>query len=108
MRNDDDCYRRGYRKRLFGSWPTHDPALAPRGRGNAVTGSGALFLVVVILIVGYVGSLWLNPWVKCSRCNGKPRVPGVVFTYSLHLCRKCRGTGRQLRLGRRFIFGRPQ
>jgi DnaJ-class molecular chaperone len=73
-----------------------------------VTGSGVMILLVFIMIVGYVGSLWINPWVKCSRCNGKPRRKGLIFSYALHLCSKCKGTGRQLRLGRRFIFGPPQ
>jgi DnaJ-class molecular chaperone len=73
-----------------------------------VTGSAALLLLALIFIAGYVGSLWINPWVKCSKCNGRQRKKGLIFAYAYHRCSKCKGTGRQLRLGRRFIFGPPQ
>ena len=66
------------------------------------------FLLVSISIVGYIGSLWINPWVKCSRCDGKSRKRGAIFSYSLRLCSKCGGNGRQLRFGRRLFFGPPR
>ena len=68
----------------------------------------AIFVVVALVILVYVGSLWINPWVKCSRCGGKPQHKGLLFTYSHRFCPKCKGTGQQLRFGRRMIFGRPK
>ena len=73
-----------------------------------MTSDSTLFVVVGLAILVYVVSLWINPWVKCSRCGGKPRHKGLIFTYAHHMCPKCKGTGRQLRLGRRVIFGRPK
>jgi DnaJ-class molecular chaperone len=73
-----------------------------------VTGELVIYLTILTVILGYLGSLWINPWVKCSRCNGKPQRKGAIFGYAHHFCPKCKGTGQQLRLGRRFIFGRPR
>jgi DnaJ-class molecular chaperone len=63
---------------------------------------GALALVL-ILIGGYVLSLYLNPYVTCSKCRGSSRVHGWVFSHSRHYCPKCRGTGLQVRLGRKLL-----
>ena len=57
----------------------------------------------VLLIGGYVLSLYLNPWVTCSRCNGKPRPRAWLFGYAHHLCPKCDGTGQTRRLGSRLL-----
>lgn len=72
-----------------------------------MTGDWIIFLLVVTVVLGYIGSLRINPWVKCSRCNGKPLRRGGIFGYAHRFCSKCNGTGQQLRLGRRFIFGPP-
>jgi len=64
--------------------------------------------MILVLIVGYLVSLWINPWVKCSRCGGGTRKKGFIFGYAYHPCSKCKGTGRQLRFGRRFTFGPPK
>jgi DnaJ-class molecular chaperone len=66
-----------------------------------------VFVVFAILIGGYVLSLKLNPWVLCSNCKNKPKVKGWVANHAHHVCPKCKGTGQQLRFGRRFIFGEP-
>jgi excinuclease UvrABC ATPase subunit len=66
-----------------------------------------LFLIVGALLGLYVLSLKLNPWVRCSRCKNVPKRKGWTFNYAHHICRKCQGTGQQLRFGRRLIFGRP-
>jgi hypothetical protein len=66
-----------------------------------------LIVVVAILIGGYVLSLKLNPWVLCSNCKNKPKVKGRVARYAHHVCPQCKGTGQQLRFGRKFIFGEP-
>ena len=64
-------------------------------------------LVLGILITGYLVSLKLNPWVRCSRCKNKPKIKGWMFGYAHHVCPKCQGSGQQLRFGRRFIFKPP-
>jgi DnaJ-class molecular chaperone len=66
-----------------------------------------VFVVLAILIGGYVLSLRLNPWVLCSNCKNKPKIKGWVANRAHHVCPKCKGTGQQLRFGRRFIFGEP-
>jgi DnaJ-class molecular chaperone len=64
--------------------------------------------LIAVVVLGYLGSLLINPWVKCSRCGGKSRVRGGLFNYAHHDCPKCKGSGRQVRLGRRIIFGPPK
>jgi DnaJ-class molecular chaperone len=51
-----------------------------------------------------VVSLMLNPWVKCSKCQGKPKQQGWAFSYAHHFCDKCGGKGQQVRFGRK-LFG---
>jgi len=66
------------------------------------------WLVLAIIVAGYLISLFLNPWVKCSKCGGKPKSQGLVYGYAHHICSKCKGTGQQLRLGRRLLgLGKP-
>jgi DnaJ-class molecular chaperone len=60
---------------------------------------------VAVVILGYIVSLKINPWVKCSRCGGNPKKTGSVFGYAHHFCPKCKGTGQQPRLGSRLFFG---
>lgn len=65
-------------------------------------------VTVLVLILGWVGSLWINPWVKCSRCGGNPKKKGFLFSNAHHFCPKCKGTGQQLRFGRKVFFGPPK
>ena len=71
------------------------------GRGDTVE----VIVVLALVIVGYVVSLKLNPYVKCSRCKNSPRKKGLVFGYAHHICSKCQGTGQQPRFGSRVFFG---
>ena len=48
----------------------------------------------VAVLVTYVVSLTLNPWVKCSKCHGKPKKQGSLFSYAHHICDKCGGSGQ--------------
>ena len=66
-----------------------------------------VILMIALATLIYLGSLWINPWVKCSRCGGRVTEKGVLFTYAFHACPRCKGTGRQVRFGRRYIFGPP-
>jgi DnaJ-class molecular chaperone len=68
------------------------------------TVSALLVLLLIAIVIGvYYVSLRLNPWVKCSKCHGKQRFQGWVFSHAHHNCPKCGGTGRQLRLGYRWL-----
>jgi DnaJ-class molecular chaperone len=64
-------------------------------------------LILLTLLVVYVVSLKLNPYVRCSKCKNKPKIKGWLFTNAHHVCPKCKGTGQQVRFGRKFIFGEP-
>ena len=66
-----------------------------------------VFAIFAIPIILYVASLKFSPWVLCSNCKNKPKIKGRVVTYAHHVCPKCKGSGQQLRFGRRFIFGEP-
>ena len=65
-------------------------------------------VLTLIIFGGYVISLMLNPWVKCSKCHGKPKSQGWFYSYAHHICSKCGGSGQQPRLGRRLFFGMRQ
>jgi hypothetical protein len=73
---------------------------SPQTKGGTMLGG---FVVVVALIGFYVASLHFNPWVKCSKCHGKPRPRAWVFGYAHHVCPRCDGTGHQVRFGRRLF-----
>ena len=64
--------------------------------------------MIAIIILGYLVSIWRNPWVTCSRCKNKPKSKGWIFGYAHHFCPKCKGTGQQLRFGRKALFGPPK
>ncbi|HZL75540.1 MAG TPA: hypothetical protein VFB83_09210 [Propionibacteriaceae bacterium] len=65
-----------------------------------------LLLLIAVVIGGYAVSVKLNPWVKCSKCDGKRTSQGWVFSQAHHRCPKCGGTGRQVRWGYKvFHFG---
>lgn len=65
------------------------------------------FIFVALCAGGYVASLLLHPRVKCLACKGKGSHRGLVFKYADRACGRCRGTGRQERLGHR-LFIRPR
>jgi hypothetical protein len=75
--------------------------------GDTVTDVVLALGVLAILIAGYLGSLKLNPWVRCSKCKNKPKIKGWVFSNAHHVCPKCQGSGQQLRFGRKFLFKVP-
>ncbi len=62
--------------------------------GYLIAAGGAMLWTAV-----YVGSCWLWPFTHCARCSGGKisRDDGRVF----RLCRRCSGSGRRLRVGRR-------
>jgi DnaJ-class molecular chaperone len=87
-----------YRRRIC------DSIMLVKGRRTEDTVTGLLVLLLIAIVIGgYVTSLKLNPWVKCSNCQGKQRKHGWVFSRAHHNCPKCGGTGRQARLGRKLL-----
>lgn len=58
-------------------------------------------LTVFVLALGaiWVGSLFMHPLTRCSKCKGTARHAGSVFTRSYRGCSKCGGTGRRERTG---------
>jgi len=54
---------------------------------------GWVFLVLVL--GGYLLSLWLHPFRSCPACKGRRaagRHHGSFYTYSHRRCRRCGGT----------------
>jgi DnaJ-class molecular chaperone len=68
----------------------------------------AILALVLILIVGYFASLYFNPYVTCTKCEGKPTLRGWVFSSSHHVCPKCQGTGQQMRFGNKLFKIEPR
>lgn len=64
---------------------------------------GYIFVIPIIVVIGYYLSLRVHPYAKCRLCNGNGRHFGTVYTYAHRRCRKCGGTGRKDRFGVRLI-----
>ena len=62
-----------------------------------------IILIIIVAVAGYFISLRIHPLAKCGLCKGTGRHSGSVYTYAQRRCRKCGGTGRQERLGKRFF-----
>lgn len=56
-------------------------------------------IIVLLIVVGYVGSLVVHPFRICKGCKGTGRHRGTLFTYSHRQCTSCGGQGRHRRLG---------
>ena len=54
---------------------------------------------VVLLGAGYVLSCWWWPFTACPRCEGGKKYGSGRKVW--RDCRRCRGSGRRLRVGRR-------
>jgi DnaJ-class molecular chaperone len=61
-------------------------------------------LIIIVVVAGYFVSLRIHPLAKCSLCKGTGRHYGSVYTYAHRRCRKCGGSGRKERFGKR-LFG---
>jgi len=59
-----------------------------------------LSLILLTVTLGYILACAVWPFVPCPRCHGtaKRRAP---LGRAVRICRRCRGTGLRLRLGRR-------
>jgi len=67
--------------------------------GNLLTVVG----IILLVFFGYYVSLILHPMARCTRCHGKPRSKGAVFSYAHRTCSRCAGTGQEPRLGRKLF-----
>ena len=63
----------------------------------------AMLLVALVLVVGYLLSVWIKPFAPCRWCKSNPRSYGVIFTKALDVCRHCEGRGRRVRFGARLF-----
>jgi hypothetical protein len=67
------------------------------------------FLLILMALIGvYYLSLVRHPYVMCSKCHGQPKLKGGLLRYAHHTCPVCKGSGQELRLGRKlFNMGEP-
>lgn len=61
-----------------------------------------VFGVAICCMVCYRISLSIHPYTNCPRCNGNGKNAGSTPT-KYGPCRKCGGSGRRERFGRRFL-----
>lgn len=59
----------------------------------------AASILVVTAATGYAALCWLKPFGTCMRCKGEAERTTVFGR--LKPCRRCRGTGMRVRVGRR-------
>jgi hypothetical protein len=52
--------------------------------------TAATLLIPAAAVLAYAAACWLFPFDVCARCHGSSR-----------WCRRCDGTGRRVRVGRR-------
>ena len=60
-------------------------------------------LVIVVLVLLYLAFCWRYPYTACGACRG-----GRHFSSGgryWRKCRRCNGTGKKIRLGRRVLGG---
>ena len=62
-----------------------------------------LAIAGAVLVLGYIGSLFLHPYTNCDACKGSGRHYGAVFTWGRRQCHRCAGSGRKQRLGAKII-----
>lgn len=56
--------------------------------------------ILTAATLGYSLACWVKPFRACTRCDGMGRIRGKL-TRRPRPCRRCRGTGLRLRIGRR-------
>lgn len=63
---------------------------------------GTVLIIAVVMAVSYYVSLRVWPWRNCGRCQGSGRNAGSTAK-RYGRCKKCGGTGRQVRPGARMV-----
>jgi DnaJ-class molecular chaperone len=66
---------------------------------------GAVVLIAIIVVIGYVVSIRLHPLRKCPSCKMTGRHFGSLYTGSYRRCGKCEGRGQLDRMGTKVFFG---
>ena len=61
---------------------------------------GFLLLVMIVVALGYAWSCAVYPYRPCRSCRGGGDFRSPILR-AIRLCRRCNGTGRTLRAGRR-------
>ena len=61
---------------------------------------GVFLLVAIVVALGYAWSCAVYPYQPCRSCRGVGNFRSP-FLRAIRLCRRCDGTGRTLRAGRR-------
>lgn len=61
-----------------------------------------LFLIVLLIILGYTGSLYFWPYRPCTRCKGTSRNRGSNKK-RFGQCRRCKGAGYLRRIGAKTV-----
>ena len=61
-----------------------------------------MILIALLVILGYVGSLYLWPFRPCGRCGGTGRNRGSNKK-RYGECRSCQRTGRKRRIGAKTV-----
>ncbi|WP_143030041.1 hypothetical protein [Pseudonocardia oroxyli] len=66
---------------------------------SGMSGATMVVVLVVVLVLGYVVSVFLHPFKVCPSCKGSPRSYGSIYTKSFRNCTRCGGSGRVRRFG---------
>jgi DnaJ-class molecular chaperone len=61
---------------------------------------GLLLLAAIVVALGYTWSCAVYPYRPCRSCHGVGHFRSPILR-AIRLCRRCNGTGRTLRIGRR-------
>lgn len=62
-----------------------------------------VLLLALVLVVVYMGSCLVHPYMRCSRCNRSKESHSMVFKGAFGACRACNGRGYHLRFGARLL-----
>jgi hypothetical protein len=62
--------------------------------------TGPFLLLVIVITLGYIWSCAVYPYRPCRSCRGVGHFRSPILR-AIRLCRRCAGTGRTLRAGRR-------
>lgn len=62
--------------------------------------TGPFLLVMILVALGYAWSCAVYPYKACRSCRGVGDFRSPILR-AIRLCRRCNGTGRTLRAGRR-------
>jgi len=62
--------------------------------------TGPFLLMMIVVALGYAWSCAVYPYRSCRSCRGVGHFRSPILR-AIRLCRRCGGTGRTLRAGRR-------